>query len=263
MAKESLDIDLIFNDIYEEHKEARYCELVGHTNKHLYTHAKHWNEEVYDKIAKQGKEQEQFNCPSYGENNLKYVASEAIFEKDPATCYMKWGETCMICLEQITNQKNAYLTECNHAIHKTCVTSLWNTNHFANMAFKCPLCRANLSKCVWLQPRYALEPWRIPYRKKPRCNLDFESQKDLFNEDIITCKGCPCTKGCFGIVGKNFDCVACHHWRYFTLNDLQHNSCKCSLEEEKCKKKKSRNCTLFTAIYYMIWPTQQMNQLYQ
>lgn len=253
---ESLDIDLIFNDIYEEEKQARYCELLGHTNEHLFIPAKDWDEGLFQCIQKQGQQQEQLNCPSYGENNLKYVASEAITESDPAICYMKWGETCIICFEQITNQKNAYLTECKHAMHKTCMTSLWNNSYFSNIGFKCPMCRASLSKCVWLHSRYSFEPWRIPYRKKPRCNLDFESQKDLINEDIVTCKGCPCTKGCFGYVGRNPKCKACQQWRSFTFEDLQHHNCKCIMEEKTQKpKEKVRTCSAFAAIYNIFCPT--------
>jgi hypothetical protein len=251
---ESLDIDLIFNDIYEEQKQARYCELVGHTNEQLYVPAKQWNERLFQCVVKQGKEQEEFNCPSYGENNLKYVTSESFTNDDPATCYMKWGETCVICFDPITNQNNAYLTECKHAMHKTCITSLWNNTCFSALGFKCPICRASIAKCIWLQPRYMLEPWRFPYRKKPRCNLDFESQRELFNEEIITCKGCQCTKGCYGYVGSNLTCKACQKWRHFTFKDLQHNNCKCSTDDNsETTKNRFRNCNMFSTIYNMFW----------
>lgn len=250
---ESTDIGLIFNDNYEQERQARYYELLGHTDKHLHTPATQWTEDMFQCVVKQGKEQEELNCPAYGEASLKCVASDAINESKPATSYMKWGQVCVICFDPIVNQQNAYLTECNHAMHKACITSLWNSTNFSSMEFKCPLCRVGLTKCTWLHPRYALEPWRIPHRKKPRCNVDFESQRHLFNEDIIKCKGCPCTTGCQGYVGRNPECKACHNWRSISVSELQRH-CKCSMEEtKKPPKAKSRQCDIIATVYNMFW----------
>jgi len=61
-------------------------------------------------------------------------------------CYIKPGEECAICMEQIVTKTSAYLTSCGHSFHKSCIfkcmETKWNSKYGSN--FKCPLCRTNL-----------------------------------------------------------------------------------------------------------------------
>ena len=61
-------------------------------------------------------------------------------------CYIKPGEECPICFDQIMSKKDAYLTNCGHSFHRSCLfktyESKYNKKPCAN--FHCPMCRARL-----------------------------------------------------------------------------------------------------------------------
>lgn len=61
-------------------------------------------------------------------------------------CYIRQGEECPICLENIMLKKDAFLTGCGHAFHRHCLLKMfenkWNQKLFS--ALKCPMCRCGL-----------------------------------------------------------------------------------------------------------------------
>jgi hypothetical protein len=58
--------------------------------------------------------------------------------------YIKQGEECSICLEQIYQKNNAYLTSCGHSFHKSCLFKEFETKFVNINTFKCPNCRSKL-----------------------------------------------------------------------------------------------------------------------
>lgn len=58
--------------------------------------------------------------------------------------YIKQGEECSICLEQIFQKNNAYLTSCGHSFHKSCMFKVFETKLHNRHTFSCPNCRARL-----------------------------------------------------------------------------------------------------------------------
>lgn len=60
--------------------------------------------------------------------------------------YIKPGEECPICLENIVTKSNAYLTGCGHSFHKKCLFKNYEANRKmkANCSLNCPMCRSNL-----------------------------------------------------------------------------------------------------------------------
>lgn len=230
-----MDLESQLYDTYQEERQKRYLELIGHKDLYLYVPLWEWTPELHKCVQKQGVEKECWNCPSYGEVSLNYVTSEYVPDNQKPY-FIPSGSTCAICFDTLTSTKNSYITECNHHFCKSCITSHYNAT-FLTDTFACPLCRCKLRKCLWLESRYALEPWRLPAKKKISVNVDFEFQRQLFNEDIIICRGCECKEGCRQIVGTNPSCEACKAWKYFALEDLHH---KCVLP---CKQeKKMRTC---------------------
>lgn len=215
-----MDCDSILTDSYPEEKQQRYLELIGHTDEYLYKQHNEWTHTLFHTVRQQGIEKEKWNCPSYGEVSINYVTSEYL-QNTHKHHFIPTGTDCAICFEPMMHNKNAYITECGHHFHKSCITSLYNTS-FLEKNFRCPLCRCHLKKCLWLETRYALEPWRLMNKKNVCGNVDFEFQKDLFCEDSLLCRGCHCRQGCFQIVGRNPHCEACQAWKRFTLEDLHH-----------------------------------------
>lgn len=58
--------------------------------------------------------------------------------------YIKPGEECAICLENIIKKSEAYLTSCGHSFHKLCAFKVFETKSQNKHTFSCPICRARL-----------------------------------------------------------------------------------------------------------------------
>jgi hypothetical protein len=249
--KNSIDILDVFHDNDEEQKQKRYLELIGHTDEHLFIDV--WDKELCNKVKRQNIEKAQFECLTEQEISINFIESNHYMYKiDPfynftKVPYIKFGELCSICFEPITNRKNAYYTECEHIMHKTCITAYYNSTynkreygHSYNWNISCPICRTDLQKCVWLEKRGLTNPF---LKNSLNSNLDYDMYKELFSEDMLECIGCECTSGCGNICGSNYDsCKSCKNWRIFTFDDLVHHYSHCSHKIKKKNFKKFRQC---------------------
>jgi hypothetical protein len=87
--------------------------------------------------------------------------------------YLKIGETCSICLEEIWRRKDAFLTDCGHSFHLQCIINYDYKYSFEKMGVFCPLCRCDMGNYLDFRDRY----------KYSRNSLDilddFENNKDL------------------------------------------------------------------------------------
>lgn len=53
--------------------------------------------------------------------------------------YIKMGDICSICLDEIWSKNDAYLTECGHVFHTSCICKYYNMYRDPN----CPICRCD------------------------------------------------------------------------------------------------------------------------
>jgi hypothetical protein len=59
--------------------------------------------------------------------------------------YIKIGEECPICYECIYHKNNAFLTDCGHSFHKTCINK-WLIE--TKVEGDCPICRQDIGEYV-------------------------------------------------------------------------------------------------------------------
>lgn len=53
--------------------------------------------------------------------------------------YIKIGDICSICLEEIWSDRTAFLTDCGHGFHASCI----NKHFYMNKSARCPMCRSD------------------------------------------------------------------------------------------------------------------------
>jgi len=62
-------------------------------------------------------------------------------------CYIKPGDICPICLDEIYTKSSAFLTNCGHHFHKKCLFNYmkkkWESNNYA-VSCRCPNCRRRI-----------------------------------------------------------------------------------------------------------------------
>lgn len=58
--------------------------------------------------------------------------------------YIKIGETCPICFDEIYNRNNAFLTDCGHSFHYNCIINYDYKNIFNEHGISCPICRQDM-----------------------------------------------------------------------------------------------------------------------
>lgn len=125
-------------EMYEDPEECntpkvRFPHTIMNDGEHGYQKTK----TVYvDKINKFGRH---IRC----RKEVPKTFSENIYIKH----YIKVGEECPICYEQIWHRKNAYLTICGHSFHKSCLYTFWFKN--IHQDFSCPMCRTDEGGEVW------------------------------------------------------------------------------------------------------------------
>jgi hypothetical protein len=68
--------------------------------------------------------------------------------------YIKIGEECPICYEAIYNRKNAFLTDCGHSFHYSCIINYDYKNSFVKNGVFCPICRQDMGNYNDLKDNY-------------------------------------------------------------------------------------------------------------
>lgn len=69
--------------------------------------------------------------------------------------YIKQFEECPICYDPISHKSNAYLSECGHAFHKSCIYNAYESKQLTKLysAFRCPMCRSMIGGDVYNFPQ--------------------------------------------------------------------------------------------------------------
>lgn len=92
-----------------------------------------------------------------------YIQKKTIKENLLHKNYIKIGEKCSICYEEIFHKKNAFLTKCGHAFHFSCIQTYENVHYgIDSMNDNCPICRQytqkdNQLKYVYFESKNGLD----------------------------------------------------------------------------------------------------------
>jgi len=111
--------------------------------------------------------------------------------------YIKIGETCPICYDEIIHKNNAFLTDCGHAFHYDCIINYDFKNSFTNTGIYCPICRSDMGLYENLKDNDELndlENFEINIKKKlPKVCFDIHRLKynnHFFRMDYYNCFYC-------------------------------------------------------------------------
>ena len=109
------------------------------------------NKSYYDncKLAKRTCPSEIYNADCYCQRMNEFVLPITIGDQCvpcnfKRKTYIKQGDECSICLEQIIAKSTSHLTPCGHPFHKICIFKAFDTIAEKKRTFRCPICRANL-----------------------------------------------------------------------------------------------------------------------
>lgn len=127
--------------------------------------------------------------------------------------YIKQGEECSICLEQIYQKNNAYLTSCGHSFHKACLFKAFESKIYNKNTFNCPNCRAKIGYPEFYC-RYSNVFKRFDAKLCKHHNLDILEDFWL-GKDFTTIQMCHC--GERHALGMKNGCKRCLEYR---LNGL-------------------------------------------
>lgn len=125
-------------------------------------------------------------------------------------CYIKPGQECPICYEQILTKNTAFITNCGHAFHKKCLFKCMETKWLSGgylSTTRCPLCRCSLGHPD-MEQRY-----RSSY-----FSYNFENDNELDKlEDFWITKDYRlptfCSNGYKHYLGINNGCHICKSYR--------------------------------------------------
>lgn len=68
--------------------------------------------------------------------------------------YIRIGESCPICYDEINNKRDAFLTDCGHSFHYDCIINYDYVNSFNTNHIYCPICRSQMGSYEDLKERY-------------------------------------------------------------------------------------------------------------
>lgn len=127
---------------------------------------------------------------------------KSIIENLKIKHYIKIGEICPICYDEINHRNNAFLTDCGHAFHYDCIINYDFTNIFNKIGIYCPICRSDMGLYEDLKNKYKdsknsldnLEDFEINIKTKlPKVCFDLFRLKynnHFFRMDYYNCFYC-------------------------------------------------------------------------
>jgi hypothetical protein len=125
-------------------------------------------------------------------------------------CYIRPGEECPICFDNINNKSSAFITYCGHNYHKKCMfnylKSKWLSSKYTSVA-RCPLCRCSVGHPEFLQ-RYKSSYFSYNYYD----NNELDKLEDFW----LSCEyKLPnfCSNGYDHYLGMCKNCFNCENYR--------------------------------------------------
>jgi hypothetical protein len=58
--------------------------------------------------------------------------------------YIKIGDCCSICFDEINHRRDAFLTDCGHSFHYSCIMNYEYKTYFTINGILCPICRQDM-----------------------------------------------------------------------------------------------------------------------
>lgn len=102
-------------------------------------------------------------CGRCGSTNIEYLhkvnTTIRVQQKRETKSDTISGETCCICYDEYSNDRNMAVTLCGHVFCLDCILK------HSKERSDCPLCRANLFKT---QPKHTGQEWKIKYLENIR-----------------------------------------------------------------------------------------------
>ena len=141
---------------------------------------------------KQGNNKIQKNIYIYSfinkNGNYKRKIKRNIYDNLKIKHYIKFGETCPICFDLIINRKDAFLTNCGHAFHYSCIIKYDYLNCLKVNGIFCPLCKQDMGayNIIDIKDKYPYSKNEIDKLIDFENNHKFKIPKICFN--IHTCK---------------------------------------------------------------------------
>lgn len=130
-------------------------------------------------------------------------------------CYIKPGDECPICYENIQTKSAAFITNCGHHYHKSCLFNYikikWLSSSYASVV-RCPMCRCSLGHPDFMQ-RYRSSYFTPQYKNDNQLDKleDFWLTHDYRLPEF-------CSNGYSHYLGCNKECYICKVYRQ-TGND--------------------------------------------
>lgn len=125
-------------------------------------------------------------------------------------CYIRPGDECPICYEGILTKSSAFITNCGHHYHKTClfnyIKTKWLSSSYASKA-RCPMCRCSLGHPEFIQ-RYRSSYFSYQYKDDNQLDKleDFWLSNDFQLPEF-------CSNGYKHYLGCNSECFICEYYR--------------------------------------------------
>ena len=70
---------------------------------------------------------------------------KTVYENLKVKHYIKISEECPICYDPIIHKRDAYLTDCGHSFHLSCINAYYYKNYFEKEGnIWCPICRSDI-----------------------------------------------------------------------------------------------------------------------
>jgi len=133
-------------------------------------------------------------------------------------CYIKAGEECPICYEEIMTKTTAFITNCGHSFHKKClfkyIETKWLSSSYTSPA-RCPMCRCSLGHPEFIK-RYRSSYFSFNYKNDNGLDKleDFWISKDYTLPSF-------CSNSYDHYLGTDKKCFICESYR--EKGDLLYN----------------------------------------
>jgi hypothetical protein len=125
-------------------------------------------------------------------------------------CYIRPGDECPICCEEILTKSSAFITNCGHHYHKKCLLKYmeikWLSTAYTSIA-RCPMCRCSLGHPDFVQ-RYKSSYFSINYDD----NNELDKLEDFWISIDLTLPSF-CRNGYDHYLGMEKECFCCESYR--------------------------------------------------
>ena len=121
-----------------------------------------------------------YKCIVHSLENNRRKIKKTLNENLQIKHYIKIGEECSICYEGIFTKKNAFLTDCGHSFHYSCIIKYDYINSFKDAVY-CPLCRQDMGGYMDLKDKYIESSSFLDKLEDFELNKSFKLPKVCYN----------------------------------------------------------------------------------